>query len=204
MSDSAELWQAFKEGDRPAYARIYDLNFARLCHYGYKFTRNTALIEDSIHDLFARMWVSRRKLGEPASVKNYLYKAFRNILLRKLQADGRFDDLDDDYAFRYEPAQDASMVLRENEQALRQKLQFVINGLPARQREIIYLRFYEGMNYEEIADLMAINVNSAYKLLYKALDKLQKVLTLSKTSVIMALVLNFSLLEQKSENIFHQ
>jgi RNA polymerase sigma factor (sigma-70 family) len=52
----------------------------------------------------------------------------------------------------------------------------VINTLPPRQKEIIFLRFYEGLSYDEIADIMSISINSAYKLLYKALENLQQIM----------------------------
>jgi DNA-directed RNA polymerase specialized sigma24 family protein len=64
---------------------------------------------------------------------------------------------------------------RQEEQELRKQVIALVNTLPARQQEIIFLRFYEGMSYEEIAVIMDINMSSTYKLLYKALDNLQKV-----------------------------
>ena len=67
------------------------------------------------------------------------------------------------------------MITRQEEQELRKQVIALVNTLPARQQEIIFLRFYEGMSYEEIAVIMDINMSSTYKLLYKALDNLQKV-----------------------------
>ena len=42
---------------------------------------------------------------------------------------------------------------------LQQTVGDVLNKLPARQQEIIFLRFYEGLSYEEIADVMGIQHN---------------------------------------------
>lgn len=200
MEIHEQEWQHFKSGDRLAYSRIYEQHYALLCNYGHKFSRNTALIEDGIHDLFAKLWANRKNLGEPVSVKNYLFKAFRNIMIRKVEAGSRLDDLDDNYAFAFEPALDQSIELREEEREIRQKLRLVINALPARQREIVYLRFYEGMNYDEIAEVMAITVSSAYKTLYKALDKLHTLLKVSKTYLIVQLVFHFSQQNQIKDN----
>jgi len=68
----ALLWRLFKRGDWEAYTRLYQLNSRLLLNYGHKFTRDQALIEDAVYDLFIRLWTSRDTLGEPLSVKNYL------------------------------------------------------------------------------------------------------------------------------------
>lgn len=52
------------------------------------------------------------------------------------------------------------------------ELTHLIEDLPKRQKECIYLRFYEGMSYQEISDIMDIEIGSTYKLLYKAIEKL--------------------------------
>ena len=75
----------------------------------------------------------------------------------------------------------------EEEQELQKKIKFHVKALPARQQEIIYLRFYEGLGYDEIADIMEINISSAYKLIYKAFDNLQDVLKTSKLAIVLAL-----------------
>jgi RNA polymerase sigma factor (sigma-70 family) len=165
-------WGAFKKGDWNAYTALYNEHFGLLNNYGYKFTRDASLIEDSVHDLFVRLWATRQNLGDPVSVKNYLFKSLRHILLRKIKKTTLFTErLDQDYyAFQVSYSHPPSAI---EDKELQQQVRCIIDGLPARQQEIIYLRFYEGLSYDEIADIMSISVNSTYKLLYKALDNLQ-------------------------------
>ena len=84
---NAALWNSFKQGNWDAYTRLYNDYYSLLNNYGYKFTRNSNLIEDAIHDLFVRLWTTRSNLGNPDSVKNYLYKSLRNTLLRKIKTE---------------------------------------------------------------------------------------------------------------------
>jgi RNA polymerase sigma factor (sigma-70 family) len=171
------LWTAFKKGDWDAYTSLYHEYYRLLNNYCYKFTKDVSLIEDAIHDLFTTLWTSRDNLGNPLSVKNYLYKSIRNILFRKIKAESRFFDLqENDESIPFVLSYDHQYILNEEEKRIQQAIQQVIHKLPARQQEIIYLRFYDGLSYEEIADIMCINVSSAYKLLYKALDSLQQAL----------------------------
>jgi RNA polymerase sigma factor (sigma-70 family) len=173
--DHLNTWDSFKKGDWSAYTALYEQHYKLLNNYGYKFTRDTSLIEDAIHDLFIKLWTNKRTLGDPPSVKNYLYKSLRSILFRKMQVQSRFVDLqDEDYAFNVEISHDNQLILNEEELSLQTNIKEVLDKLPGRQQEIVYLRFFEGLSYEEIADIMSIHINSTYKLLYKALDNLQK------------------------------
>ena len=51
-----------------------------------------------------------------------------------------------------------------------------IGELKPKMRLPILLKYIEGLSYEEIADIMSIGINSAYKLLYKALENLQHIM----------------------------
>lgn len=175
QSESHVLWwNAFKQGDWDAFTALYGEFYELLNNYGRKFTQDADLIQDVVHDLFVRLWITRTRLATPASVKNYLYKALRSTLFRKIQSLSKFVELDNDQgSFTVNFIPDPSF--RQEEQELRNQVIALVNTLPARQQEIIFLRFYEGMSYEEISVIMDINMSSTYKLLYKALDNLQKV-----------------------------
>lgn len=182
------LWRSFTQGDWDAYSRLYDSYFGLLNNYGYKFTRETELIEDAVHDLFVRLWTSKERLSNPPSVKNYLFKSMRNILLRKMKREEKFTDIDgQEYPLSFSISYGNETIKRVEDRELQVKIRAFIDTLPSRQQEIIFLRFYEGLSYEEIADIMSISVNSAYKLLYKALDNLQGTFGASSLSVLLSL-----------------
>jgi RNA polymerase sigma factor (sigma-70 family) len=87
----------------------------------------------------------------------------------------RFTSVEEnDEVFPFEVSFDQSVIEDEEAQVLQHKMKAVIGTLPPRQQEIVFLRFYEGFSYPEIADIMAITVASTYKLLYKALHKLEE------------------------------
>lgn len=186
--ENALLWELFKQGDWNAYTALYNAYFKILNNYGHKFTKDVNLIEDAVHDLFIKLWTNRNNLGVPLSVKNYLFKSLRSIIFRKMQNQQRFTDIEEDYPFSFEVSFDHVVIANEEEQQLKQKIKTVINTLPPRQQEIIYLRFYEGFDYPEIADLMGININSTYKLLYKALGSIEHTLQVSKLLLIITLL----------------
>jgi RNA polymerase sigma factor (sigma-70 family) len=172
------LWNSFKTGDWDAYTKLYHAYYRLLNNYGHKFTKDINLIEDAVHDLFVTLWANRNNLGNPLSVKNYLYKSIRNILLKKIKSASRIFHLEEDSeSIPFVVSFDHQLISNEEEKRLQQTISAVINKLPPRQQEIIFLRFYEGLSYEDAADIMGIHVSSAYKLLYKALENVQQSLT---------------------------
>ena len=186
-----DLWKSFKLGNWSAYEALYKKYFSILNNYGFKFTKENELVEDAVHDLFVRLWTSRERLSDPESVKNYLFKSMRNILLRKMKSEEKFTDIDgQEYPLSFSISYGTETFQRIEDQELRARIRFFIETLPARQQEIIFLRFYEELSYEEIAGVMSISINSAYKLLYKALDNLQNTFGTS-FSISMFLSLKF-------------
>src|SRR5690606_27497426 len=83
-------WEAFVSGDEQVFELVYDAFFNPLYNYGRKFTVDSELVEDAIQDLFIRFWKNRANLNKPSSLRNYLFKAFRNHLIDRLKASGRY------------------------------------------------------------------------------------------------------------------
>ena len=60
------------------------------------------------------------------------------------------------------------------------EIRMELNLLPKRQKEAIYLRYYEGMSYTEISEVMNLEQSSSYKIIYKAIDALYQKLSSKK------------------------
>lgn len=183
-----EIWSQFKRGDEKAFAHLYEAYFYLLYNYGTRFTADKELVKDSIHDLFMNLRKYRstlnafenhiNKASDP--VKFYLYKSFRRILTKKLsgQEIGLLAaKIPDNYHFDVMISCEESLVLEETRKTRIEQLNKSLKKLPPRQKEAIYLRFYEGYSFEQIAGLMGSNnIKSTRGLIYKALDNLRKYL----------------------------
>jgi RNA polymerase sigma-70 factor (ECF subfamily) len=172
-----EVWNEFKNGSRDAYTYIYATYAPVLYNYGYKIVPDQTLVEDCIQDLFEHLLRSRRNLGDTDSIKFYLFKALRREITGKLTRayKGAFaaaDAADPDFhvVFSYE----TSLVEEELGRERQENLVKALNDLPARQKEAVFLRFYDNLSYEQIAAIMGIDTHSVYKTIYKAIASLQK------------------------------
>jgi len=175
-----QLWIDFQNGCETAFTEIYNNYFRLLYNYGSKFTSDEDLVKDSIHDLFVKLWEKRQQLHNIASPKYYLLKAMRHKLLDALAREKKlvheqegFPEDRFEFVLPYESLLISHQLTREQEKSVTQAL----NALTPRQKEAIFLRFYNNMSYEEIASLMSLSVDSCYNLISKALSQVKKNLT---------------------------
>lgn len=191
MTDDKDIWDGFRSGDESALQIIFDRYYTPLFNYGHKFTQDDHIIEDALQDLFVKLWKQRESINATESVKNYLYKSFRRVLLRMLDVQQRkysFLVLDQWIDLDQELAYDQTMISRERLEKIRINLGHALEKMTPRQREIIHLRYYEEMEYEEIAVLMQISVSSTYKLVYKAIDVLRNYLSKTDLLILTAVI----------------
>jgi RNA polymerase sigma factor (sigma-70 family) len=180
-NDEPAQWKLFQSGDKEALAAIYNNYIQHLYNYGAKFTQDEALIADTIQDTFIRLWDSRERLSVPASVKHYLLKSFRHTLFRKLEQAARHahEPLNPLYEFGVTLSAEAGRISREEQQLRTEKLNRALQLLPPRQKEALFLRFYENVPYEEIARIMGTSVKAVYKAVFRALEKLKEAFALT-------------------------
>jgi len=194
--DTKILWNSFLEGDDKAFIAIYYLFINVLLLYGKKLTNDRELIHDAIQEIFIDLYQKRGKKHTPISnLKAYLLIALKNAVLKKILQNRIYDDKEaDDHLFdefNIEYSFQDQLINREISEEKHQRLQKAIVTLSAKQKEIIYLKFEEGLQYPEIASLMNITVESARKQLYRALLSLRQILD-NETFLVL-----FSILRKK-------
>ncbi len=180
-----QLWQNILEGDQSAYQQLYFAWFKKFYTYGKKFSLDPLLIEDSIQEVFLLIWNKREKIAQLHSPNSYFFGAFRFILLDKLRQAKRITafNFEDETLFLTEQA----TYDQENDPARVQKLKAALQSLTPRQREVIFLRFYEGLSYEEIANVLNITVKATYKIMARSLGSLKEQLLVSITTLMVLL-----------------
>lgn len=161
------------EGDKDALAFIYNTYFPSLYRYGMKLSPDAHLVKDSIHDLFTGIWLSRERLSATDSIRFYLLASLKRRISRQQGLLNRLTD-QSSAAMPFSGSHEEVLIGEQTDKERKEKLEKVINGLPRRQREILYLRYYEGLDTQETAALMSLSVSSAYVLLSKALNYLKQ------------------------------
>jgi RNA polymerase sigma factor (sigma-70 family) len=142
--------------------------------YGIRFIDNPDFVRDCIQDVFFELWNRREKIRQAENVKAYLYKALRMRIFREKSKWQQPVSIEDNYQFVVEFDVESSIIQQELTQEIYLKLQRMLGNLPKRHKEILYLRFYEGMTQDKIAEIMDLNRQSVYNLLHESILKLRK------------------------------
>ncbi len=173
--DEVYLWELFVNGNKQAFTDLYKLVYDKLYAYGLRFRIDDEYISDIIHEIFIKLYTKPERIKDPATIKAYLFMAFRNAYLNHshyLQKHVGLHQTDSfDLQFKIE---DTFLEDREEKENLRLRIEKILGSLTPRQREIIYLRFLHQMDYDEITKVMDLSGQAARNLIYRAIQSIRK------------------------------
>lgn len=171
------LWRKFRDGDNIAFGEIATKNYRTLYHYGMKLVHDRDFIEDCLQDLFLQLWEKRRQINDTDSIKFYLLKSFRNKILMELRKKKTiaFDEIftDNNEDFQDESIEN-QIISSEKTNINQQKIKNLLETLPTRQREALYLKYFESLENEQIALMMGVNRQSVANFLHRAIEQLRQ------------------------------
>jgi len=177
IGKDSRIWNAFRAGSREAFDYIFKHEASPLLAYGSKFTNDHDLVLDCIQDLFVELWNRRSSLGETTSIRFYLLCALRRRIVKSIHGVQRFEaaaeeatHLQDQVNFSAEHL----WLLQEAEQSKRASLRRAIDGLTRRQRESIYLKFFQGLSNEDVGKVMGLSESSVNTLVSQSVKALRE------------------------------
>jgi len=113
-------------------------------------------------------------LGDVGNVKVYLLISLKNDLLQTKKVNSRKTP---DLAIQNDLFAISSgdfIIEKEQEKELAAKVASNLAKLTARQREVIYLRFYMNLDFPQLAEVLDMNIQSVRNLLFRTLEKIRK------------------------------
>ncbi|MEJ7695016.1 sigma-70 family RNA polymerase sigma factor [Daejeonella sp.] len=171
------LWKSFRTGDKLAFGQLMRENFRHLFNYGSKFSHDDELVKDVIQDLFLKLWEKRLNLSDDVNPKAYLTASLRRALHRKIQSQSKFSSYAElnelDCSFDLVLSVEQDLIDKESTLALASRIAANLSELPARQREVVYLKFFQDFSRDEISKTMQITPQTVSNLLQLALKKLR-------------------------------
>ncbi|WP_298732247.1 sigma-70 family RNA polymerase sigma factor [uncultured Chitinophaga sp.] len=187
------LVQQIRSGDYTAFTRLYNKYAPALTQYGLKFNVGLPEIEDSLHDIFVWVWANRQKLEVRHSIKSYLFKSIRTSILHALEKTNKVRSIapeeENSYYFELELSPENLALQNENQRLVRAQVAGLLNTLTAKQKEVIYLRYYEGLRFEDIAANMNLSVKACYKIMGRAITTLRENMPNSRVLLLFLLYL---------------
>jgi len=145
----------------------------KLHHFAYLLLRETGEAEDAVQEVCLKLWKIRGSLEQYNSIEAFAMKVTRNWCLDRLKA--KKPVYIDSYHAWFDRKSEESDPQKLLEHADKLKLLHVLlDKLPEQQRLIIQLRELEGMDFEEIAEVMDMNINAIRVSLSRARNKIRE------------------------------
>ncbi|QSW89133.1 MULTISPECIES: sigma-70 family RNA polymerase sigma factor [Flavobacterium] len=175
--DDNTLWNDLKNGDEKSFSLLFERYYNDLVNYGNSLSPYEEKVQDCIQDVFTDIWVYRNSLQTAVVVKAYLLSSVRKRIARLYERDHIFRKTasTDDIAFLLEFSVENDLL--DDDYATKEKVHYLnrlLNELPPRQKEALYLRYHQGLSVEQIAEMLDVNYQSASNLLHRGLLTLRK------------------------------
>ena len=170
--------QRLQQHDEKALEFLMREYYSSIFNYATKFSKDSDLVSDCIQEVFISLWQRRESATGILSLKYYLLRAVKNKVLKALYSSQRKAELanaQNGYEFLQEFSIEKQIIDKQISEEKAERLKHALSMLSKKQQEIIYLKYYQHLDYGQIADLMSINRQSVYNLLHEAIQKLRNV-----------------------------
>jgi RNA polymerase sigma-70 factor (ECF subfamily) len=155
----------------PALADLYEQHGQRLYRYALMILADAAAAEDAVQDAFCQLAVVLQRRPDVATLP-YLTTIVRNGCYGRLRRRRRSPVLE------AEPLLEAASAdAHEDERLL---LEQALRRLPPEQREVVHLKVYEGLTFEEIGERCGVSLNTAASRYRYALDAMRRMLDVER------------------------
>jgi RNA polymerase sigma-70 factor (ECF subfamily) len=191
QKNEAEIVAKVLNGDRQAYALLVEEYKTPIYNLAYRMTRNSQDAEDLAQDTFLRAFNQLFRYDTKRGFFTWLYTISLNIIRNHLKKNSnrRRDnfrhgekpsgpvDLDGKQVALQE-SRDRDEWHKEREEELESCLQKLSPEL----RELLILRFYQGLSFEVIAEITGLSLSAIKMRIYRGLEKLRKYIGENVTS----------------------
>ena len=169
------LWQLVREGDQSALETLYKRHYQVLYRYAVKLIKEKEIAQDCVQEMFFQFWNRREKLKEVQSVRFYLMKWLKREIIRLLNDKHNGSNT---VSINNETEHLGLVVedlFERNEAKSHQAAQVrkALESLTPREREVIYMRFFLELTYEEICEAMKLSYQVVMNYVHRALKALR-------------------------------
>ncbi len=180
-------WSRLLEGDREALFELYSRYYHSLLFIGLKHIHDSDLVKDVIQQQFLYFWEKRTGLLPARNVKSYIIISFLRRLTSDWVRSRKTVSLEVAWSRKEEEefcelSCEELLILKDGHDSICRNLAQIINSLPARQRELIQLRFYDGLGYDAIAEKTGLAHRTIYNKIHEALARIREGLSQSTPS----------------------
>ncbi|MBX3239917.1 MAG: RNA polymerase sigma-70 factor [Chitinophagaceae bacterium] len=152
------LLQQLAEGSEEAFTAIFLRYRGKLYHYIFTITASREMAEDTVHDVFLKIWNNREKMAGIENMNAYLFRVCHNQAISGLRRMAK------EALILSELRQETTPFLPDadpvSQKEIRAYIQQAVNKLSPQQRQVFLLSRQEGLKHNQIAEQLGISINT--------------------------------------------
>ena len=159
--------------DIQAFTMIYRQYYPALCDFAYWYTEDPDTSKDIVQEVFLNIWKNNEIINFVGSIRSYLYISVKNRSLnlikhKKLERNWA------DHCYHTDSRQSYTPEDHMLEFELGEKINTVLNRLPAQRKRIFMLSRDHELSYREIADVLDISIKTVETQISRSLCTIRK------------------------------
>ena len=173
----------FKEElSQESFTGFFDCYFIRLTQFATTIVKSELLAEEIVLDVFLKLWENRKTLDAINNIETYLYVSVRNKSVNVLRKERKFhfDILEDAHILltNYNPSAESDLIENEMFDALNE----AVIQLPSKCKIIFKLIREDGLNRNEVAQILNISVKTVDNQVAIAVKKIAEQLNIDTSN----------------------
>jgi RNA polymerase sigma-70 factor (ECF subfamily) len=172
QTDNA-LMLAAKEGEMERFADLFERHHVKLWEFFYRMTGNRSDSEDLVQEVFLRMIKYRSTFHSESQFRAWMYQIARNARIDRFSKSRPETPLGPEATgVAATGAAPHTLVERDEHFSM---LNRALMQLPEDKREVLVLARYQEMKYDEIGELLQVEVNTVKVRVHRAMNELREI-----------------------------
>jgi len=168
------LYKVAQKKDAEAYAKLYDMYVDRIHRFVYYKIGSKQEAEDITSEVFLKAWDYITKGNNVKNVKALFYKFARNLIIDQYRMNAKRREVGEDEMGDIEDGKNTMEIVDQrmkNEELIKN-----LNRLKNEYKEVLMLKYIEGLKTREIAKIMERGQTAVRVLCYRALKRLKQIM----------------------------
>ena len=171
-----QLIQAVQSGDTTSFGALYDEYVRDIYRFIYYKTHQKEVSEDLTSHVFMKALEKIQSFkGEKGKFRGWLYQIARNTVIDYYRTQKKTDNIED----AWDISSDDDVEQEVNKQFDKEELRKYLSQLKSEQRDIILMRLWQDMSYEEIALALGKSESNCRVTFSRGIAQLRKIMPLA-------------------------
>ncbi len=173
--DVEALWiKQIAEGDRGAFEKLFKAYQTRLFRYLFRMVGEAGSAEELTNDVMVAVWKGAASFRAQSKPSTWIFGIAHHKALNELRRRGPTVVGVETVSHVADPGEGPEE--RAARESLQRSIKLALQGLSPEHREVVELTFYQGLSYQEIAEITQSPVNTVKTRMFYAKKQLQEIL----------------------------